>query len=62
MDTYTHNHASRRTVTVDGRVARAGPRPQESKGTLIRLKLDLKDRGKVTALRSRWSATVSSFK
>ncbi|KAL8619445.1 hypothetical protein ACOMHN_011796 [Nucella lapillus] len=39
-----------------------GPRPQESKGTQIRLRLDLKKRSKITALTSRWSATVSSFR
>lgn len=39
-----------------------GPRPQASKGTLIRLKLDLDNKAKVTAPFSRWSAVVSSIK
>lgn len=39
-----------------------GPRPQESKGTQVRLRLDLKKRCKMTALTSRWSATVTSLR
>lgn len=38
-----------------------GARPQESKGTLIRLKLDLKKLNKVMAVPSRWSAHVRSI-
>ncbi|XP_076448843.1 protein-glutamine gamma-glutamyltransferase K-like isoform X2 [Babylonia areolata] len=37
-----------------------GPRPQESKGTLVRLRLDLKNRSEVATLSAQWSATVSS--
>lgn len=39
-----------------------GPRPQESKDTLVRLKLDLKGRTPVTSFPSRWSAVVTSLK